>query len=390
MQTTDQWGSLLPKGLGNDQEATQATSAMRQSPWYQDWAKKNGLQFEGDSYGNAKLNDNQQQDLYNQALKNGIGLNNKYDQIDENGQISEAHHKLRNGLIAAAIAGAGLTGFGAAGIGPLSGLFGGASAAAGAGTGAGVGLGETAATGIGGLSATSLGLPVTAGLGTAGGAAAAGGAGAALSTIPDLGAVAPEGLPGYVSAEGVFNSMPGAVAGPGVAGMSSGPGSLLSRFTSGLKDPGNLADLSRIIQQGATDAQGNRVIQGNFANQYDQNMLKAQTDRNATESDALKKLAQTHYILGGGSHFNPGTVQMNGQQRALPTFGLGPTAPSDAQKQGATDLQAQLTKRLAPGGTYTPMPFSNYGTPGTGEQIGNYAGQGLGIAGTIMNMFGKK
>jgi hypothetical protein len=48
MQTTDQWGSYLPKGLGTDQEATQATSAMRQSPWYQDQLKQWGVTPQGD------------------------------------------------------------------------------------------------------------------------------------------------------------------------------------------------------------------------------------------------------------------------------------------------------------------------------------------------------
>jgi hypothetical protein len=78
----------------------------------------------------TKLSDDQRTQLMQTAIAKGIGFNHKYDGIDENGQIIEEHHKLRNGLIAAAIGGAAATGFGAAGIGPLSGMFGaGASAA---------------------------------------------------------------------------------------------------------------------------------------------------------------------------------------------------------------------------------------------------------------------
>jgi hypothetical protein len=73
------------------------------------------------------------------------------------------------------------------GLGALGGVGGGASAGSGA-AGAGVGVGETAGGfGVGGLSATSLGVPATAGLGTAGGAATgatiAGAGGTAASKI---------------------------------------------------------------------------------------------------------------------------------------------------------------------------------------------------------------
>lgn len=169
-----------PPGLGNDQQAMQATAAMRQEPWYKELLTSWGIDPEDtDENGNprTKLTDDQRTQLMQVAISKGIGFNHKYDGIDENGQIIEEHHKLRKALIGAAIGGAALTGFGLAGMGPLAGLGG-----AGAAGGAGLGAAETATPfGVGGLSATSLGLPVTAGLGTAGATG-----GGVLSTIAGL------------------------------------------------------------------------------------------------------------------------------------------------------------------------------------------------------------
>lgn len=324
----------------------------------------------------------------------------------------------------------------------------GALGAGGGAAGASGGLTSVPATeGI--ASATSLGLPTTAGLGTAGAGGLAGGAASYLAPsefsmggASPITGIVPNTVNGAVSsaaeAAGAGGAADGAVGGltgssgggnasipnafgssatdieaaplssnaisggvgvnggntigslvPATSGISTtgASGSVMSNLMSKLKNPNNLADLARIADQSATDAQGNRVIQGNMAGQYDRNMLTAQTDRNTTEADALKKLAQTKYILGGGFNTQPASIQMNGQSRTLPTFGMQPQASSDAQKQGAQTLQDQLTKRLVPGGTYTPMPFSDYGTPGAGEKVGSLIGTGLGAAGTIMNMF---
>lgn len=172
-----------PAGIGNDQQAMQATAAMRQEPWYAELLQSWGIDPTNvDANGNprTKLSDDQRTQLMQTAIDRGIGFNHKYDGIDENGQIIEEHHKLRNGLIAAAIGGAAATGLGAAGIGPLSGLFGGASAAAASPFAAAI----PATEGI--ASATSLGLPVTAGLGTAGAAAGAAGTVGTLSKIAGM------------------------------------------------------------------------------------------------------------------------------------------------------------------------------------------------------------
>lgn len=182
-----------PAGIGNDQQAMQATAAMRQEPWYAQLLQSWGIDpNDVDSNGNnrTKLSDDQRTKLMETAIAKGIGFNHKYDGIDENGQIIEEHHKLRNGLIAAAIGGAAATGLGAAGIGPLSGMFGAGASAAGAGAAASPFAAAIPATeGI--ASATALGLPVTAGLGTAGAAAGAAGTVGTLGTLGKIAGLLP-------------------------------------------------------------------------------------------------------------------------------------------------------------------------------------------------------
>lgn len=155
--------AVFPPGLGNDQQATQATAAMRQSPWYLQWLKSQGITPGPDQQ--VKLTDNQRAQLMALAVKNGIGFNDTYDMIDENGQIAEEHHKLKKIAIAAALAGLAVTGLGAAGIGPLAGALGGGTAAA---TGATAGV----SAGLPGASATlpavaSAAMPTVAGGGAA-------------------------------------------------------------------------------------------------------------------------------------------------------------------------------------------------------------------------------
>jgi hypothetical protein len=173
-----------PAGIGNDQQAMQATAAMRQEPWYAELLQSWGIDpTKVDANGNprTKLSDDQRTQLMQTAIDRGIGFNHKYDGIDENGQIIEEHHKLRNSLVAAAIGGAAATGFGAAGMGPLAGMFGSTAAAAPA----------AAATTAGGvLPSTVIGsgfIPAIAG-GT--GMGAAGAAGTAAGTVGTLSKIA--------------------------------------------------------------------------------------------------------------------------------------------------------------------------------------------------------
>lgn len=176
----------LPPGIGNSQQAAQATGFIREQPWYLDVLQRWGK----DPNAQLNLSDQQEEQLAALAQQHGIGMNSRYDEIGPNGDIVEGHHKLKKSLIAAGIGGLALTGFGAAGIGPLAGAMGG-GVAAGAGGAAAASIPTT--MGIG--SATALGLPVTAGLGTAGavgaGVAAALPTLASTSTVPATGALVP-------------------------------------------------------------------------------------------------------------------------------------------------------------------------------------------------------
>lgn len=147
-----------------------------------------------------------------------------------------------------------------------------------------------------------------------------------------------------------------------------------------------LGDLSDILGSFSSGEKANRALEGQFSQNYDNIMLDAAKNRRDDESDALKKLGQTAYLGQGGSHFAPGTVQLNGQTRQLQSYGLEPPKVSDAEKQGAATLEAQMLKRLEPGGSYTPTPLSNYAKPGLAENISSYGAAGVGGLGAIDQM----
>lgn len=152
---------------------------------------------------------------------------------------------------------------------------------------------------------------------------------------------------------------------------------------------GNLGDLGSLMGAFSQGEKANRVVQGNLTQNYDRTMLAAEQGRNQTESDALKKLAQTSYITGGGSQFKPPTLSLNGKTYNTPDLGFGPPPVSGAEKAGAGALQGQLQARLSPGGTYTPQPLDDYAKPGLAENIGSYGGLATSGLGAILNMMGK-
>ena len=180
-------GATLPPGIGNPEQAQQATWFLRNQPWYQQWLQQNRIPLQTDAYGDVKLTDAQQQDLLNVARQHGIGISDSYE-VNQNGQITNVpSHVLRNILIGAGIGGAALTGFGLAGVGPLAGALGGSAEAAGAGGAAGLGgveAGATAGLGSAALPGAMATLP----------AVSAGSAGAGLATA------AASGLPDWLSA----------------------------------------------------------------------------------------------------------------------------------------------------------------------------------------------
>jgi hypothetical protein len=129
------------------------------------------------------------------------------------------------------------------------------------------------------------------------------------------------------------------------------------------------------------------LLNQNAAKYTNDQMLQAQKDRNSNEADALRKMAQTSYILGGGSTFNPtASFTIGGRTIQTPDLGFGPRPASDAQKEAARTLQAMVQPRLASGGSYMPTAvpgsdLSKYQTPGVGEKLASYAGVGTSLLG---------
>lgn len=307
----------LPTGLGNDQQATQATAFLRQQPWYLQWLQQNRITPGPDQQ--VHLNDQQREQLQQLVTSHGIGMNNKYDEIDENGQISEGHHKLRNTLIGAGIGAAALTGFGAAGIGPLAGALGGGAAAG------GVGLGETAGGfGVGGLSATSLGVPATAGLGTAGG-----GAGILGTAGKFLGITNPKDPRSYLGAAGAIGDTLGAAS------------------------------------QGA--AQG-RILQ----TELNQGQDRAAQDRYKTQITAPRQIAANSVqgdILANAQDFAWGAPEMVGN---IPV----PTSTGGLRPSIFSDNTRALGRRMSADALATPPPpdLTPMDEAGAGTSILNTAG----------------
>lgn len=163
-------------------------------------------------------------------------------------------------------------------------------------------------------------------------------------------------------------------------------GSLLQKLLGG--GGKNQADIAQLLGAFSKGEKANRIDKGNFVQNYDRNMLAAQAGRNTNESDALTKLAQTSYIMGGGAKAMPKSLNLGGKEYALPDLGYGPPAITDAEKEGATALQSQLKGRLSPGGSYTPQPLSSYANPGTAENIGSYGALGVGALGGIAGLMG--
>lgn len=102
--------AVLPPGIGNPQQALQATAFLREQPWYQQQLRTWGYDPSRiDSNGNlagVKFTDAQKDQLLNLARQKGIGISDRY-RIDENGQIAEDDsHWLRNTLIGAGLVGA--------------------------------------------------------------------------------------------------------------------------------------------------------------------------------------------------------------------------------------------------------------------------------------------
>lgn len=340
----------LPPGIGNPQQALQATAFMRQQPWYQQLLRSWGVDpNQTDPNGNPlqKLSDSQQNQLLQTAQNQGIGISPDSYHIDENGQIAHNDsHVLRNILLGAGAGGLALTGIGAAGIGPLAGLFGGAGAA-----GAGAGAALPAATGAGSLSATSLGLPAAAGLGTAGGAG------------------------GSMSLSGILGGLLG-----GGGGSSGGSSGILSKI---------LPNLSQVLGGAAGGQAAQQSQQGQLATQ--QGNLQQQL-----YNDALNRFTMGRVGLPsqGASMAARGDLLANVKD-VVPTMtpgagysfsgGIRPSALGpNARQAGANLSNAGLNLQSAQGDLPALPNFPNISTqPGGLQQALQYGALGSGVLGAL-------
>lgn len=303
-----------------EDEVNRFNQYMRSQPWWQ--------QIRGNTTGD--FNDAQKSQLGSALTSQGIAIPHDF-HLDEGGNFNQKSRTKRNLIIAGAIGAGVLTaGLGTGIIGGGAGLGGAASAATGGATAAGVGGGTLASTAIGsGFIPAIAGGTGLASLG-GGAAAAAGVGGTALASHS---------------------------AGSALAGM--GKHLLTSK---GLDAAGKAVGA---YGQTAADNRGTRL---QAIMDQDKLRLDATADNRAGESDALAKLASANYIQHSTA---PAAVN--------PKYGYGAIAPSDAQKQTAALLQAEMLKRIQSGG-YKPSDISGEMNPSTGEKISNYVAPGLSLA----------
>lgn len=118
-----------PKRSSSQGDVDAWNSSLRASPMWQDYMKSIGVNL-ADARPTIKLTDQQRKEFTNKLAAAGMPVPSGM-HIDAAGNLNQDNHLLRNVGIGAGIAGAALTGFGLAGMGPMSGLFAGAGAGAG-------------------------------------------------------------------------------------------------------------------------------------------------------------------------------------------------------------------------------------------------------------------
>jgi len=199
----------------------------------------------------------------------------------------------------------------------------------------------------------------------AGGTGAAGGATeAAAGTLPSttIGTGMASGLPGLSSGASMA-----AEAGTAATG---GGGSITDTLIHNLMSKNGLDNIANVASSFGKTAANNRGSQLNAGMDIDKLMLAQQQQQRAAETDALKKLSQTSYIMGGGNPYHPTSIPGLG---TLPDFGFGPKAPTAAEVQGASTLQKTIQDRLAnPQQGVNPQDLQHLTTPSTGERISDW------------------
>lgn len=187
-------------------------------------------------------------------------------------------------------------------------------------------------------------------------------------------------------------------------------GSALDQILAGLANHKSttgerVADVGSILGAFSSGEKANRTSYGDMRQGYDRMMLGDQIarnnfgleneqQRNANESDALKKLQQGTYLAGGGAHYQAPSFSLGGQTRTAPSFSFAPQDATDAEKDAGGALASQMSNRLAhpsftPDWSFKPKDVESYANPGTMEKIGSYGALGGGVLGNMMDIFSK-
>lgn len=125
---------VSPTRKTSERDLNQFNIWMRSQPWFAQWMSTRGLNPSGN--GNRKLTRDEQSDLEGVLASHGVPLDSGL-HIDSGSSVNQKNRLVKNVAIGAGITGATLLTAGAAGAGPLAGLFGSAAPAV-TGTGAGL------------------------------------------------------------------------------------------------------------------------------------------------------------------------------------------------------------------------------------------------------------
>lgn len=363
-------------GYGHQTEATidQVNQWMRSQPWWQ--------QIKGQS---GDISESQKRAILQQAQANGVVVDQGDMEIDKAGNFNPIGHKLRNTLIVAGIAGAAI-----AAPYVIPALTSGAPAAA-----------AIPASGVGGMTATSLGLPVTAGLGTAG--AVGGGTAGTIGTAAKIGGLLSggKGATGYLDTAGRVADAIGAASSGRAAGRATE-----AQLAQGANR--NIIDLYRAQQDAANSENAfglNKVSAGIGVGNLDLNQKQFSLDapgKRASNSVRGDILANAQDAVGSGispnipvptitgglrpSMFSANTRALGGEMSSqalksqqagdqfsplptLPDYKAGPAAPSLTDVPQAGKLDSILNVASSIGGLMGSIPYKRTPQPGDPDYI---------------------
>jgi hypothetical protein len=331
---------------------------MRGQPWYQEQMRQ-----WGQDPGHPNLAKSQSAQILKMAQAQGVTVDQGNMEVDDHGNFNPIGHKLRNTLIVAGIAAAGIA---APYIIPaIAGAGGGGSAAAGLsaveGGGFGIGTGTVSALGTGAMAA----VPVTAGT-TAAGLTTAG------LTAGHL--IGPSTAANVAGTTAVANGAPAGIAATGSGGTILGTlgkmaankgGDLLTNTAAGI---GNERIQNNFADQSAAD-QNNRALLGSAVFNRDlpsvQTSQVARGDLLSTMHDAAPTGDPRIDKFGGG--------------------GLRPSAFGPATQQAGDELKRQALKNLLSGQGQINPQLTTPKRAGFGENA--LAGAGIGL--NILDAYGR-